>query len=147
MSRPLVDGKQQWETGMSFEITTREDCEQLVRQGYEALNRGAVDEVVRMIHSEFQYDAPAGVLHDERGESGPRRFERYLRHLTADWAEFRCELQELRHAGELLVALVREEGRERRSGDWVAQESFHIWTIRDGKAVRFGRHTRVSSAA
>ena len=131
---------------MSFDVGTRQECAELVRQGYAALNHGELDQVVGLIHPDFQCDAPAGVLRGA-GDRGPRSFERYLRELSRDWDEFRCELQELRHAGELLVALVREEGRERSSGEWVRRESFHIWTIRDRKAVRFGRHPRVPLAA
>ncbi len=131
---------------MSFDVEKRQECAELVRQGYEALNRGELGEVTDLIHPDFQCDAPAGVLR-VAGERGPRSFERYLRELSRDWDEFRCELEELRHAGELLVALVLEEGRERSTGNWVRRESFHIWTIRDRKAVRFGRHPRVSLAA
>ena len=131
---------------MSFDVDTRQECAELVRQGYEALNRGELGKVIDLIHPDFQCDAPAGVLR-VAGDRGPRGFERYLRELSGDWDEFRCELEELRHAGELLVALVLEEGRDRSTGEWVRRESFHIWTIRDRKAVRFGRHPRVPLAA
>jgi ketosteroid isomerase-like protein len=131
---------------MSFSTETRRECVELVRRGYEALNRGELGEVVDLIHPDFQCDAPAGVLR-VAGERGPRRFERYLREMSRGWDEFRCELEELRHAGELLVALVLEEGRDSSTGEWVRRETFHIWTIRDGKAVRFGRHARVQTNA
>jgi ketosteroid isomerase-like protein len=127
---------------MRYDDSTRQECVELVRQGYEAWNRGELTEVIDLIHPEFQCDAPAGVL-CPRGDKGPRRFERYLRDLSQEWDEFRCELEELRHAGELLVALVLEEGRDKSTGTWVRRESFHIWTIRERKAVRFGRHPRV----
>ena len=131
---------------MSFEIDAREECAELIRQGYEALTRGDLEEVIDLIHPEFQCDASGGVPH-KRGDSGPRGFDGFLRDLSNDWDEFRCELQELRHAGELLVALVLEEGLERSTGRWVQRESFHIWALRDNKAVRFGRHPRVPAAA
>lgn len=130
---------------MRYDDSTRQQCAELIRRGYEALNRGELAEVIDLIHPEFQCDTPAGVLR-ARGDKGPERFERYLRDLSREWDEFRCELEELRHAGELLVALVLEEGREKSTGTWVRRESFHIWTIRDRKAVRFGRHSRVPVA-
>jgi ketosteroid isomerase-like protein len=131
---------------MSFDTDTRRECVELVQQGYEALNRGELSRIVSLIHPDFQCDAPAGVLRSA-AERGPRSFERYLRELSREWNDFRCELEELRHAGELLVALVLEEGRDSSTGEWVRRETFHIWTIRDGKAVRFGRHPRVPVAA
>jgi ketosteroid isomerase-like protein len=130
---------------MNITTELRQECADLVRQGYEALNRGAMDEVVGLIHPEFQCDAPAGVLWRRR--NGPRGFEGFIHTLAQDYDEFRCRLEELRHAGELLVALVREEGYDSASGEWVEREAFHIWTIRDRKAIRFGRHPRLPAAA
>jgi ketosteroid isomerase-like protein len=128
------------------DLRTREECSELLRRGYEAWNSGRVSEVVELIHPDFQCDAPAGTLAPP-GVRGPRRFERIMRELSRDWDEFRCQLDELRYAGELLVALVLEEGRDRSTGEWVRRETFHIWTIRDNKAVRFGRHPRASKIA
>jgi ketosteroid isomerase-like protein len=131
---------------MSLEIETREECAELIRQGYEALTRGDLDKIVELIHPEFQCDASGGLPH-QRGDSGTRGFEGFLQDLSNEWDEFRCELQELRHAGELLVALVLEEGLERSTGRRIQRESFHIWALRENKAVRFGRHPRVPAAA
>ena len=127
---------------MRYDDSTRLECVELLRRGYEAWNRGELAEVIDLIHPDFQCDVPAGVLY-ARGDKGPKRFERYLRDLFQEWDEFRCELEELRHAGELLVALVLEEGQDKSTGTWVRRESFHIWTIRDRKALRFGRRPRV----
>jgi ketosteroid isomerase-like protein len=134
------------ETDMNAtDTTTRQKCADVVRQGYEALNRGEMSELMALIHPDFQCDAPPGVLVDHP-ERGPSFFERCMREVANGWDEFSCELEELRHAGELLVALVLEEGRERSTGEWVRRESFHIWTVRDRKAVRFGRHPRVRAS-
>jgi ketosteroid isomerase-like protein len=123
----------------------RKECAEIVKRGYEALNRGALGEVIDLIHPDFQFDAATGTFGAVK-PFGPRQFERLLRNLTADWDEFHCELEEVRHAGELLVALVLEQGRERSTGELVRRHSFHIWTLRDNKAVRFGRHPRVTAA-
>ncbi len=129
---------------MGSENRTRQGNVELVRRGYEAWNRGELAAVIDLIHPDFQCDVPAGIL-TAGGARGPQQFERYLAEVSDAFAEFRCELEELRHAGELLVALVREEGRDRDSGAWVRREFFHVWTIRDRKAVRFGRRPRVAA--
>ncbi len=111
---------------------------ELVRGGYEAWNRGELAAVIDLVHPGFRWDAPPGVV-VPRGGVGHRDLEPAARRFWEAWAEFRCEPEEFRNAGELMVALVVEEGRRRGSDEWVRRRFFHVWSIRGGKVIRFSR--------
>jgi ketosteroid isomerase-like protein len=53
------------------------------------------------------------------------------------WDEWITEPEELIDAGEHVVALVRTRGRGRGSGVEVESRHANLWTLRDGKAVRY----------
>ena len=52
------------------------------------------------------------------------------------WEDWRCEAEEYVVEGDHVVALCRYRGRGRGSGAAVDTKGAHLWTMRDGKAVR-----------
>jgi ketosteroid isomerase-like protein len=80
---------------------------------------------------ESSLSLPAGVY---RGPEGVRRFFR-------DWIEafedYRAESTEFIDAGEDVIVAVRHRARGRSSGVEVEMPSFQVWTLRDGKIVRY----------
>lgn len=72
------------------------------------------------------------------------RSERYAEWLSG-WDEWRCYAQRYIDAGEQVVVFTRYTGRGRGSSVEVEREGAHIWTFRDGAAVRlviFSRRER-----
>jgi ketosteroid isomerase-like protein len=56
------------------------------------------------------------------------------------WGEFehgRTEVEECIPAGDNVFASVRHHGRGKTSGAEVETQGRHVWTVRDGKAVRW----------
>jgi ketosteroid isomerase-like protein len=68
--------------------------------------------------------------------SDPEVRSRRLREWLSPWEEWRCEAEEYVSAGELVVVLTRYTGRGKESGVSVDTKGAHLWTMRDGKAVR-----------
>lgn len=107
----------------------------IVRRGYDAWNRGDLPGVLELVDPSFEWheasEVPGGVHVYTRGQ-----FESYLMSLGRHWETFRFEPQELREAGDLVLAEVLELGRGRASGVEVAQSFVHVWTMRNRRACR-----------
>ena len=114
---------------------SRENVEAVLR-GYAAFNRGDLDAAIEGFHPEIEWHGP-GVFPDEdvyRGVEGVRRFWDQWLELFED---FQIEIEEVIEAGEKVVVMAVVHGRGRGSGADVKTPSFpHLWTFRDGKAVR-----------
>lgn len=57
--------------------------------------------------------------------------------LIDSFAGFRVEPEQVVERGEELIAIVHQSGRGRTSGVEVNARLAHIWTIEDGRAVRW----------
>ena len=53
------------------------------------------------------------------------------------WESFRIEPERFEQVGDSLVVVVRFWGRGKASGAEVEALLAHVWTLRDGKAIRF----------
>jgi ketosteroid isomerase-like protein len=108
---------------------------EIVRRGYAAWNGGDLAAVLELVDPSFEWheasEVPGGVHVYTR-----EQFESYLRSLGRHWQSFRFEPQELREAGDLVVADVLELARGRASGAEVTQRFVHVWTMRARRACR-----------
>jgi ketosteroid isomerase-like protein len=66
----------------------------------------------------------------------PELRSRRLREWLSPWQDWRCEAEEFVVAGACVVVLTRYSGRGKESGVSVDTQGAHVWTMRDGKAVR-----------
>jgi uncharacterized protein len=112
-----------------------EDNVEIIRRGYEAWNRGDLDQIHRMTDDSFEW-REASEVPGAGTRRGRAEFDRYLRSFRHFWREFEFEPLEIRAAGDRVLAVVVERGRGARSDLEVSQRFLHVWTLRDGKAVR-----------
>ncbi len=68
--------------------------------------------------------------------SDPETKSRRLREWLSPWEEWRCAAEDFVAAGEFVVVLTRYTGRGKGSGASVDSQGAHLWTIRDGMAIR-----------
>jgi ketosteroid isomerase-like protein len=69
-----------------------------------------------------------------RGHAGMRS---YMASVYEAFEDYRPEVEELIDVGDQVLTLAIEHGRGRGSGAGVqANKTAHVWTLRDGKAVR-----------
>jgi uncharacterized protein len=107
----------------------------LARRGYEAFARGDLDAVLEFMHPEIEAhdppEVPDAAIH--RGREAVRRdWEQ-----TADLFEgFSIDVEKSFERGDEVVVFLRFRGRGRESDAEVEAPMAHVWTIRDGKAVR-----------
>ncbi len=75
-----------------------------------------------------------GVGQVYRGHAGMRE---YMAAVYEAFEDYRPEVEELVDAGDQVLTLAIEHGRGRGSGAEVqANRTAHLWTMRDGKAIR-----------
>ena len=66
----------------------------------------------------------------------PEARSRRLREWLSPWEDWRCEAEEFVTAGDFVVVLTRYTGRGKESGVAVDTPGAHLWTMRNGEAVR-----------
>jgi ketosteroid isomerase-like protein len=116
---------------------SREDVE-VIRRTYEAWGRNdpavfdAIDPAI-----ELHPDPEAhwvGVNRTYRGHDG---LAEYLRSVYEAFEDYSPEVESFLDAGDKVVTLAIEHGRGRISGVEVeSARTAHVWTIRDGRAIR-----------
>lgn len=121
---------------MTLSSVSRENVE-LIRAGYEALARGEIDPVleasdpaVELHVSDAYFDAP----HTYRGYDGYRQL---FAAQTEVFEGFRVEPEEFLDAGDQVLAIVWAGGRGRKSQAETMGRFGHLFTLRNGKIVRF----------
>ena len=123
---------------------------ELIRRFTEALDRGDLDGAVASVNPppEFEFKASTGVpqpdlMGVQRGPEGLRRV------VEALWGEFdnpRVELRELIDAGDQLFVAATVRGRGKHSGVETSWDIWGVWTVREGRAVRWQGFTERAPA-
>jgi ketosteroid isomerase-like protein len=116
---------------------------------YELYEQGKVDEMVARMDPEVELDA-SDRLPDEGVLRGREAYKSFLERSFDVWSEFRVEVEELRDAGDAVVAFVRSTAIGQGSGIQVNERIAHVAWMRDGIPYRvkvFGERERALEAA
>ena len=115
------------------------DHEQLIRQGYDAWNRGDWAFMEDFLAPEFELDATDRVLNPDRYE-GIDGFRRLASEMGEIWDSWEIEPLEFVQQGERVFVAHRVRARGKGSGVEVAQTYWSVWTVRAGKGVKLARY-------
>jgi hypothetical protein len=110
----------------------------IVMRSYEAFARDDMDAVVADMDPDIEWHQAQGLPHGGlyRGLEEVRR--NVFDPLDAEWwEEFSADPEEFLDAGNEVVVLGRYRGRAKGTGRVLDVPFVHVWTLRDGKAVRF----------
>jgi uncharacterized protein len=107
-----------------------------LRRGYAALNRGDLSAVLELLDPDIEWHEPAHSP-DAGTHRGRDSFERFLRGWIESFDGFRVEPERVVERGEDIVAVVHQTGTGRASGLEVEARLAHVWTVADGRAVRW----------
>ena len=107
----------------------------LLRERYRQANAGGFAAIADFFASEFTMDAPQGVesaqAHDKAG------LQEWFRKMDEIWEGLTFDPIEISALdAERVIAVVQTSGRGKGSGMAIDQTLTHLWTLRDGKAVR-----------
>jgi ketosteroid isomerase-like protein len=111
----------------------------MLRRGYEAFARRNLDAALGMMDPEIEaHDAPEAP--DAAGHHGRQAVRRDWEQMFALFEDFTIDIEEIFDAGEELLVFLRLSGRGRESGAEVDARMAHIWTIREGQAIRLRQY-------
>ena len=111
---------------------------EIVRRSYEAFARDDMDAVLADMHPEIEWQQAQGLPHggNYRGVDEVRR--NIFDPLDRDWwEEFSADPEEFIDGGDQVVVLGRYRGVAKRTANVLDVPFVHVWTLRDGKAIRF----------
>jgi uncharacterized protein len=108
---------------------------ELARRGYDAFNRGDMEVAFELFDPEIEWSEGTDVPEPQvyHGHDGVRRQQERFREA---WESFSIEPEEFIEMGEQLVVIAKLVGLGKGSGVEVEARGAHVWTVRDGKAVR-----------
>jgi ketosteroid isomerase-like protein len=113
---------------------------EVVRRIYDAWIAGDYETVVSAYDAEIRLnpDPESSWVGMDEDYLGPEGVRRYLRAVYEAFEDYRPEIEQIIDVGEgRVLTLAVEHGRGRGSGAQVqAARTAHLWTLRDGKAVR-----------
>ena len=116
-----------------------------LRHGYEAWNRGDLSSIRDLLDPDIEWEegeaAPEGGIH--RGRDS---FERFFESWLESFDEFHVEPVEIMERGDHIVVVARQSGRGRASAVPITTEVVHVWTVSDGRAVRWQSFTSRAAA-
>ena len=107
-----------------------------LQRGYEALNRGDLSVVLDLLDPDIEWHQPEPSP-DACTHTGRDSFERFLSSWIDSFDGFQVEPEQVVERGDRLIAVVRQSGRGRASGVQIEARIAHVWTVRDGVAVRW----------
>jgi len=110
----------------------------IVRRSYEAFARDDMDGVLADMDPDIEWHQAQGLPHGGyyRGLAEVRR--NIFDPLDEEWwDEFDADPEEFLDAGDQVVVLGRYSGVAKRTGKGLDVPFVHVWTLRDGRAVRF----------
>ena len=109
----------------------------IMRQGYDAFNRGDIDAVMGIMAPDIEWQEPDIERWPPRGtHHGPEAIANNVFGAVPEhWDEFQAVAEEFLDAGERVVVLGHFRVRGKATGKTIDAPFAHVWTLREGKAV------------
>ena len=109
---------------------------EVVRAVYAAWNRAEFPGPPELLNPEIEYVNPPDAI-----EAGTRHglaaFTRALKKTLEGWETWQMDVEEMSANGEDVAVIVRYRARGRASGAEIAGRESALWTVRDGRVVRY----------
>jgi uncharacterized protein len=122
-----------------------QDNVELFHRGLAAWNEGDLGAIVEMCHPDVEWTF-SDRLPDATGDiRGKQAVSDFLARFTEDWAEISIFADQVIDAGDDVVADVRFVAKG-RDGIEVSMQFIHVWTIRNGRIVRFRGYPTLAEA-
>jgi ketosteroid isomerase-like protein len=126
-------------TGLQEWAVSQENVE-VVRRIFEAFSRGDVEGGIVLADTppEFEFVPSGAVIPDLASvQRGPEAFRRVVETFTAEFDDPRVELHELIDAGDQVFTSFTLRGRGKHSGVEASWDPLSVWTVRNGRLVRW----------
>lgn len=108
----------------------------IVREAYDAVNRGDLDMAVSCIAPDMEYVASGAVPGPTGVFMGPEGVKEFIAGLYEEFDEPRADVSELLDAGDQVLVSATARGRGKLSGVETTWDTWQLWTVRNDKLVR-----------
>ncbi len=115
-----------------------EQNKRVVQQGHEARSAGRIHDWVQTLDPNIEWDISSYPV-EGFPEHGAGRSE-FVAHVSAYWSiwnDYSQDVKEMVDLGEEVVVVLHEHARERNSDADVERDVTAVWTIENGRRVRF----------
>lgn len=113
-----------------------------VRRFYDALGCGDVATVLSLLDAQVEWTEAERFPYYSGTWHGPQTvLNNLLVPLSVEWEGFSANAHEFIAEGDRVVSLGTYAGTFKKSGRSFSAAFAHVWTVRDGKLVRFNMHT------
>lgn len=115
----------------------------IVRGMYESFEKGDVPGVVSELDQNVEWNEAENFIYADRNPYvGPQAvLEGVFMRLGTDWENFTVKTEEWLDAGNRLVVLGIYAGTHKGTGNRVRAQFAHIWSLKEGRVVRFQQYT------
>jgi len=111
---------------------------QVVQQGHEARSTGRIGDWIETLDPAIEWDISGYPVagFPQRG-SGRNEFVAHVAKYWSLWNDYSQDVKEMIEEGDNVVVVLAEHARLRNSDADLEREIAAVWTIKDGKRVRF----------
>lgn len=115
-----------------------EENKQVVQRGFEARSAGRFYDWVETLDPDIEWDISAFPVEGfpARG-SGRTEFVAHVNKYWSVWNDYSQDLAEMMDTGDHVIVVLREHARVRNSDADLEREIASVWTIEEGRRVRF----------
>ncbi len=115
-----------------------EENKQVVQRGFEARSAGRLYDWVETLDPDIEWDISAFPVDGfPTTGSGRAEFVAHVNKYWSVWNDYAQDLAEMLDTGDHVIVVLREHARVRNSDADLEREIASVWTIEDGRRVRF----------
>jgi uncharacterized protein len=113
---------------------------ELVRGLYDAFAKGDVTAVLAALDENVEWTEVDGFPHGGTYIGRDAAVDGVFARIGSEWDPFLADMTEFLDAGDHVVAIGRYRGTHKPTGRSLDSEAAVVWTIRDGKVIRFRQY-------
>lgn len=109
----------------------------ILRNGYGDFAKGNIPEVLAVFDPKIEWTSAEGFPYGGTYNGHSEIVEKVFMKLGTEWDGFKVAPKEFLESGERIIVLGQYSGTYKATGKSFKAEFAHVWTLRDGKVVRF----------
>ncbi len=113
----------------------------LIKNLYQAFAAGDIPAVLQSFDENIEWTEAEGFPYGGTYRGGEAILDNVFMKLATEWNDFKAEPDEFLDAGERIVALGNYSGSYKATGKSMNAPFAHVWTLEDGKIVKFVQYT------
>ena len=114
---------------------------ELIKNLYQAFAQGDIPAVLQSFDENIEWTEAEGFPYGGTYRGGEAVLQNVFMKLATEWTDFKAEPNELLDAGEKIIALGNYSGSYNQTGKSMNVPFAHVWTLEDGKIVKFVQYT------